>query len=129
MRERLAKEFELLKTRYPAVKYLEDGWFIVPDHPLPAGWNRSTTDVAIWAKPEYPGAQPYGIYVPIGIRFGQAVPQNYTEPTNPVPPDGQQWGIFSWTMEIGWYPTADVVSGSNLLKWSRGIEKRFAEGM
>ncbi len=128
MRERLAKELELLRTRYPAVRYIDDGWFIIPDHPLPAEWSSATTDLAIWAKLEYPGTQPYGIYAPAGLRFNGNQPGSYTEPASPGPPDGRTWGIFSWTMEAGWHPTADVASGSNLVKWSRGIEKRFLEG-
>jgi hypothetical protein len=118
-----------MRARYPTVRYLEDGWFIIPDHPLPAGWNRETTDAAIWARLEYPGTQPYGIYVPTGIRFVETVPNNYSDSANPAPPDSREWGLFSWTMELGWQPTADVAGGSNLLKWARGIEKRFAEGV
>lgn len=129
MRDRIAQELELLKKHYPEVQYMEEGWFKIPNYPLPAGWNRERTDVAFWARPEYPGTPPYGIYVPVGIQYDGKVPTNYSEPANPLPPFGGQWGILSWSVDSGWKPTADLVSGSNLMNWARGIAGRFKEGI
>lgn len=129
MRERLAQELELLKKHFPVVQYIEDGWFKIPNYPLQPGWNRENTDVAFWARAEYPGTPPYGIYVPIGIQYDEKVPTNYSEPGNPLPAFGGQWGIFSWAVDSGWRPTADLVSGSNLTNWARGIAERFQEGI
>ena len=129
MRERLAQELELLRKLFPDVQYMEDGWFKIPNHPLPPGWNRANTDVAFLARPGYPGTPPYGIYVPAGIQYQGSVPTNYSEPANPMPAFGGQWGILSWSVDSGWRPTADLVSGSNLMNWARGIAERFKEGI
>lgn len=129
MRERLGRELELLRRHFPAVEYVEDGWFRVPGYRLPPGWNRASTDIAFWARAEYPGTPPYGIYVPAGIRFKEQNPGNYQEPSSPQPPFGGTWGIFSWqTEEATWRPAATIEGGSNLLNWVRGVEQRFREG-
>jgi hypothetical protein len=100
----------------------------IPSYPLPPDWNRNVTDVAFQIKVEYPGTAPYGFYVPAGLLFRQKAPQSYTEPASSQPPFGGTWGMFSWQIETGWFPTADVVTGSNLLNWSRTFADRFAEG-
>jgi hypothetical protein len=129
MRERLTKELDLLRKHFSAVEYVEDGWFRVSDYSLPAGWNRASTDIAFCARAEYPGTPPYGIYVPVGIRFNEQVPASYQEPASQQPPFGGTWGIFSWQAEEAtWRPAATVEAGSNLSNWARGVEQRFREG-
>jgi hypothetical protein len=128
MRERLAQELELLRKHFPEVEYMEEGWFKIPNYPLTPGWNRVLTDVVFWARPEYPGTPPYGIYVPVGIQYNGQPPKNYTAPPSPAPPFAGEWGIFSWSVAAGWRATADLVTGSNLVNWARGIAERFREG-
>jgi hypothetical protein len=131
MSERLQKELELLKQRYPELVFLEEGmWVQIPNFPLPDGWNRKTSDVVFQIPPQYPGGPPYGILVPAGIQFKGTRPQNYTEPSDVRPPFEGEWGKFSWQPSDGqWNPTADIFSGSNLINWVEGFRQRFKEGI
>lgn len=128
---RIAQEIELLKRHYPLLEYNPNGqWILIPEYPLPADWNQETTSVAVKIEPSYPGAPPYGIYVPVGLRYQGSPPNNYREPVDVQVPFDGSWGIFSWSPEDGhWRPTGDLVSGSNLLNWVIGFKKRFEEGI
>lgn len=127
--ERILAEIELLKTIYPGLE-VKDNWVRIPDVKLPAGWNRSQTDVAFQIGDPFPGAPPYGLYVPAGLRFDSKIPDKYTEPASSIPPFAGSWAMFSWAVheDSDWRATADVRHGSNLLMWVRGFSQRFAEG-
>lgn len=131
MRERIQQELELLRKRYPDLEYQEEShWVRIPAYALPAGWNRPSTHVAFQIPTAYPGTPPYGIYVPAGLTFNAARPNNYTEPASTQPPFEGSWGIFSWAPADGqWRPTADRVTGSNLSNWASGFADRFREGV
>jgi len=127
--QRLDLELAALKHQYPEIRR-EEGWFLIPSYnTLAPGWSRSATPVAFLAPVGYPGAQPYGIYVPAGMTFNGAKPINYTEPAAATPPFGGQWGMFSWSPEDAWLPTAEVLGGSNLFQFAASIAKRFKEGL
>ena len=130
MEIRIREELALLRQRYDDLEYNEDGrWVRIPSYPLPEGWNRSLTDVIFQIPVGFPGTPPYGIYTPAGLLFKGERPNNYSEPTPTRPPFPGNWGIFSWMSDEGqWRPTADVVSGSNLLNWVVGFAARFREG-
>lgn len=132
MKDRIEKELTLLRERYPDLEYREEGrWVRVPRYPLPPGWNRAATDVAFQIPPAFPGTPPYGIYVPAGLTFNGARPDNYTEPASTQPPFDGTWGIFSWTTVDGqWRATAepDPIRGYTLLAWVNGFADRFREG-
>lgn len=129
MDERIKKELELLRRRNPELEYKEEGrWIRIPSYPLPKGWNRVSTDVAFQIIAGYPGAPPYGIYVPAGLLFNQGRPDNYTEPAQTQPPFPGTWGVFSWQVDGQWRATTDLVTGSNLLNWVMGFADRFREG-
>jgi hypothetical protein len=129
MEERIKKELDLLRKRYPDLEYREDGhWIRIPAYSLPAGWNRSSTDVAFQIPVGYPGTPPYGIYVPAGLMFKGNKPNNYQEPAQNQPPFEGSWGIFSWRPRDQWRATANLVTGSNLLNWVMGFADRFREG-
>lgn len=127
---RIEEEVALLKTRFPDAEYRPDGrWGRVPSYDLPSGWGPSSIQLAFLVPVEYPGAPPYGIYVPSGMRFGGRTPNNYTDTAPAQPPFGGTWGLFSWTTQDGlWHPAADVRKGSNLLHWVLGFRRRFEEG-
>ena len=128
MAERIQAELTLIRQVFPDVVYQEEGcWVCLPSYPLPEGWDRAATDLAFQISDGYPAAPPYGFYVPSGIQFEGAAPNNYTDPASNQPPFGETWGFFSWT-PIVWKPTADTPRGSNLLQWSRGFADRFQEG-
>lgn len=128
--ERIDAELSLIRTRYPDVDYAEAGdWVRVPSYALPEGWNRSATDVAFQIPTGYPGVPPYGIYVPSGLRFQGARPDNYTEPASAQLPYAGNWAMFSWQPADGeWRATTDLRNGSNLMNWIIGFGVRFKEG-
>lgn len=129
MEDRIQQELTLLRSRFPKLEYQEEGrWIRIPNYPLPEGWNLPTTDVAFQIPVGYPGTPPYGIYVPAGLTFSGASPDNYKEPAPTQPPFGGTWGIFSWAPEGPWRATADIVSGSNLLNLGMGFADRFRQG-
>jgi len=130
MPPRLAKEMELLKRAYPGLRHDGGNWFLVPDYPLPNGWSRAKTDVAFQVPPGYPATPPYGIYVPAGLRFRDAMPSNYQEPAGNAPAFPGTWGVFSWAPGDGeWQvPSLDIIGRASLLCFVRGFAARFSEG-
>ena len=130
MKERIEQELALLRRHWPDLEYQEEGhWIRIPSYPLPVGWNRSVTDVVFQIPVSYPGTPPYGIYTPAGLTFKDERPKDYVEPATQQLPFTGVWGIFSWTPVDGqWRPTADLLSGSNLLNWVMGFADRFREG-
>jgi hypothetical protein len=129
MNERIEAEFALIRSRYPAAEYQSDGhWIRIPAYSLPPGWSLSATDVAFPIPVGYPGVPPYGIYVPSGLLFQGAQPDNYTDPAGTQPPFQGSWAIFSWAPDGEWRATADIHNGSNLINWIAGFAVRFREG-
>ena len=131
MEERIQQELALLRARFRQLEYVASGhWVKIPGYLMPAGWNRTQTDISFQVPVGYPGTLPYGIYVPSGILFNSTRPNNYSEPAPTQPPFGGNWGIFSWTPGDGeWRPTASLSTGSNLLNWVLGFGDRFREGI
>lgn len=131
MKERIDKEIEMLCQRYPKLEFIEDGyWVRIPSYPLLQGWNRFSTEIAFQIPMGYPGTPPYGIYALAGLLFNESKPQNYTEPAPNQPPFSGLWGIFSWSPANGqWHPTADIITGFNLINWVIGFATRFREGL
>ncbi len=131
MDERIEIELALLRRYYPKVNYIENvQWVHLEDHPIPSDlpWNRKATDICFQVLPAYPGTPPYGFYVPAGMLCGGSPPESYTEPATNSPPFPGVWGLFSWTRETGWQPTADIHTGSNLLSFVTTFKDRFLEG-
>jgi len=131
LEKRLQQEHELLLKFYPTA--IRNGlWFLIPSYPVAndRGWNREVVNVAFQAQANHPAAAPYGFHVPSGMLCNGAKPANYTEPSQTIPPFGEAWGMFSWTLADGvpWIPQADLVSGANLLNFARSIGDRFREG-
>lgn len=129
--DRIAIELELLRGRWPSMEWADaERWVRIPRYPVPAeppAWNRRETDVAFQILNAHPGKPPYGLYVPVGIRFNGNLPANYQEPAANRPPFAGEWGVFSWTVE-DWRPHSDVRAGSNLVNWVAGFTHRFREG-
>lgn len=127
---RWQEELDLLRSQHPDVEFIETGyWVRVGRIARPAGWQPSESDVAFQIPAVYPGAHPYGFYVPAGSTFQGKAPGSYTEPGDPRPPFTGTWGKFSWQPEVSdWKPGGAARAGSNLLTWIRGIRARFEEG-
>jgi len=127
--ERIDQEVALLRQRFPSLERQGD-WIKLPDYPLPPGWNRNKTDVAFVIPPTYPGAPPYGFFVPVGLQFEGRFPGNYKEPASQVLPFEGNWGLFSWQPDGGqWQPKEQVTAGSNLMNWAESFANRFREGV
>lgn len=128
MQERILNEVEILTKAYPDLEYVPEGqWVKTSNYPLPAGWNKDSTDVVFQIPPGYPGAHPYGIYVPTGLCYQDKQPQNYTTPAKNNIPFKGSWGMFSWQPE-NWKPADKITAGSNLWTWMRSFSLRFKEG-
>lgn len=128
--ERIAAEVALLRTSYPDLEQRGD-WIRLPSLQLPQGWTPNPSDVAFLISDVFPGAPPYGIFVPSGLRFNGAAPGNYNDRAATQPPFGGVWGVFSWTVTdaADWRPTASVEHGVNLRQWVGGFHQRFGEGV
>jgi len=134
MRDRIAKELDLLKKYYPDIEVKEVGdstWFKIPSFVIPGEiWNKTTAAVCFEAKISYPGTPPYSFYVDGGLRSkdnADTKPQSYEEPAT-TPFDGT-WGRLSWQHDATWNPTEDLVAGSNLLNFVRSFGDRLKEGL
>lgn len=127
--ERLEEEYRLLLQRYPSAEFQEAGrWFLVHDYPLPDGWNRDKIDLAFQLPDGYPQTVPYGFYVPSGLRFGEALPGNFTDPTPACPSIGSGvWAFFSGNPDA-WSPAVEASEGSNVVTWVTAIGERLREG-
>ena len=128
---RIDEEIALLRERYPDLKYEPEGrWVLIPGYVKNAGnWLPAESELCFQIAPTFPGTAPYGFYVPVGIQFNGQKPDNYQEPAPNQPPFPSEWGMFSWTAEDGtWRPGATAKSGSNLVDWIRGFNKRFEDG-
>jgi hypothetical protein len=125
----LEEELMLIRSRFPDA-LLSGEWFHLGVVKVPnAGWNRATTEMVIRAPKGYPGATPYGVFVPMGMQANGATPDNYTEPAGEAPPFPGQWGVFSWQSQDGiWKPGSTPGNGSNLLNFALSAVLRLTQG-
>jgi hypothetical protein len=134
MRDRIAKELDLLKKYYPDTDAKEVGdstWFKIPSFLIPGEiWNKTSAAVCFEAKITYPGTPPYSFYIEGGLRSkdnADTRPKDYEEPA--ATPFNGTWGRFSWQHDSTWNPTEDLVAGSNLLNFVRSFGDRLKEGL
>lgn len=125
--DRVAAEFDLIKKRFPDAE-LKNGWILLPNYPLPAGWGRSSAPVATRFPPGYPSANPYGMFVPSDLAFQGQPPNNFIAQAGEQPPFPGRWGVLSWQLE-SWTPSAIVSAGTNFLNWIESFVARFKEGL
>ena len=128
MEARINEELALLRRHYDAVEYIETSeihWFRVEAVRTAPNWSSDTTVVAFSVTQGYPGAEPYGFYVPIELMYGGHPPDEHSAPYQP--PFTGTWRFLSWSPE-NWQQTADVTTGSNLWGWVRSFVRRFEEG-
>lgn len=123
--ERHDAELAMLQDHFSGVEFRE-GWFRIPEYLLPAGWNQRAIATAFKRNPGHPGAAPYGIYVPGGLRVNGKMPSNYAEPASEQPPFGGTWGVLSW-QPSAWSGATEQVVGWSLVDWARGFSVRFSE--
>lgn len=132
MTAHIEKELDILRSFYPKLTYIDNGqWVLIENYPIPPGlpWNCQKTNICFQIPVAYPGAAPYGFYVPVGILYdGRSPEHNYKGSPDNKPPFPGEWGFFSWALESGWKPTDDPHTGSNLLSFVTTFRDRFLEG-
>ena len=123
--ERLRRELELLRKRYPRIEHGADlDWFRIGDFPLPQGWNRKSTDILVIVPPAYPATPPDNFFVTPGLCTASgAPPGNYSENQSVL---GVTWAQFSFHAD-GWSPTDDPLEGDSLATFMFAVERRLGE--
>jgi len=124
--ERLLAEMEQLRRRHSTVQVGENNrWLMIPEYPLPLGWNRERTRLLVVIPPEYPHCPPDNFYVEVGLRLAanNQMPSNYSEGRCPV---GGQWGCFSFHAEV-WRPAPEIEKGDNILTFLTAARLRLQE--
>jgi hypothetical protein len=123
---RLTDELKHLQGQFKKAQQHEN-WFLLPNHPLPAGWSLKTANIAFRVLPGYPATPPYGFFVPNGLRFEGVFPSNYQEGVADVPPFEGQWAMFSWAPQE-WKSSHSIAAGFNLLNFALSFTVRLKEG-
>ncbi len=129
MSQRVLAERELLQLHYDRAEYHANGqlhWFLVNSIRTPAGWAPDRIPVVFFVTQGYPGAQPYGLFVPQELTH-QGKPPRENPPKHPPPFPGN-WRFLSWS-PTNWHATTDIQSGSNLWAWVRTFVRRLEEGL
>jgi hypothetical protein len=125
---RVEEELDLLRRNFPQLEYLADGqWVRIPEFGIPDSiWDQNCVEVCFQIPGQIPGQPPYGFYVRPNLNLKSGLPiGNYAFP---APTGfGVDWGKFSWQLLV-WAPTADLVSGTNMVNFVRSFVDRFAEG-
>lgn len=130
---RIREEFDLIIRRFPdAILSQCLTWIHFPKYKLPEGrnWNKSEIPVCINIPRGYPGAMPYGIYVPTDLRCNNQIPGSFQPKAKNSPSFPGDWGMFSWSPVNGqWKPSSDISKGSNLYNFLLTFQDRFNEGV
>lgn len=134
MNERIKTELDILGKYFKKIEYIEEGqWVLIEEYLLPEnmGWNQKEINACFQIPVAFPGAPPYGFYVPSGLLINENPPKtNYQDPSQNKPPfSADNWAFFSWVQELGWKPTDNPRTGSNILGFVRTFRNRFLEGI
>ena len=123
--ERRLREVEMLRKRYSRVEHGPNlDWLMFKEFPLPAGWDRESTDILVLIPPGYPETPPDNFYVPNGLRLqSNTVPGNFAEGQEIL---GAAWAQFSYHAET-WTPTHDLWNGDTLVTFMAAVERRLRE--
>ena len=126
MKERIRREVEPLRETYPNTQHGQNlDWVMIPDFPLPGGWNRNLTRLLFLIPTTYPHSAPDNFYVDSGLRLSDGrMPANYNEGQSV--PIGGAWGCFSWHPEK-WNPSDEILKGDNLLTFMKSVRLRLRE--
>src|SRR6267142_1780454 len=99
--------FGRIRFRYPEACWRQqsDGTalLLVPDYPLPRGWNKESAMIGFVVPTAYPAAQPDCFLAEAELRLANgAMPRNAGFQSF----DGAQWLWFSWHPS-SWLPNRD----------------------
>ncbi len=127
MQERVIQEIALLKELYPNLVHGQNfDWVMIPDYPLPEGYNRKAAKLMFLIPVTYPLSGPDCFYVDVGLRLTNGnMPSNYNEHMDV--PVGGSWGYFSWHPEI-WQAADEIRGGDSLLTFIKAVNLRLREG-
>lgn len=129
MTPRIESELALLRQHYHDVEHLAVNamhWFKVQMVNMPGGWTPAEIPTVFAITEGHPGAEPYGFFVPKTLNLNGTPPSEHGSPHQP--PFEGDWRFLSWA-PVGWKPTADVKTGSNLWGWVRSFSHRLREGV
>ena len=127
MIERVDAELAMVRAWYPDLELREGPPMTgrLPAYPVPSGWGVERVELVFQVPSEFPGQEPYGIW----IRPALVLP-NGSAPSNTSPPVatafGEGWQQFSFAPER-WAPGATPQAGSNLLTFIRSFGDRLRE--
>ena len=123
--ERRKTEFALLRQRYGDLEHGENlDWLIFKDFPLPAGWNKDTTELLVVIPAGYPTTAPDNFFVRNELRISDgSMPGNYSENQSVL---GSSWAQFSFHAKE-WNPSPDLDDGDSLLTFMLAVERRLRE--
>ena len=128
MEQRIQQELQLLRSRYEVEYQPEGRWVGLSPVPTGPGWSEDPVPTAFQIPAGYAATPPYGFYVPADLAWEGQRPKN-CQPAPPTqPPFGGPWMMLSGTHHEGWHPTADLLTGSNLLNWALSFQDRFRGG-
>ena len=116
----------MIRAWYPDLEFLEAQMAgRIPAYPIPPGWDRKTAELVFQVPPNYPGQEPYGIWIrPALVLPGGAAPTHSSGPVATA--FGNDWQQFSFAPE-GWTPGATPQAGSNMLGFIRSFTDRLKE--
>jgi hypothetical protein len=116
------QQLERLKREFPEASFESrpDGSLIVvvPDVPLPPGWNKQLATVVFHAPVGYPAAQPDSFWADPDLRLASGAQPKNTG-FQPTPSGGEPKLWFSWHIET-WNPNRD-----SLLSYLKAIQNRL----
>ena len=129
MNTRIESELALLRQHFDHVEYVLENnmhWFKVQSLKMPDGWSPARIPVVFSVTEGYPGAEPYGFFVPVELNLDGTQPTDGEAPNQP--PFDKSWRFLSWS-SVEWQPTADLRTGSNLWNWVQTFPHRMREGV
>ncbi|MEU6546470.1 E2/UBC family protein [Streptomyces sp. NPDC046859] len=125
--ERLAREEELLRQAFPNATIDAEALVVaLRDHPLPAGWSHTDTDVLFAVPVNYPAGQPDNICARPDLTLADGATPGNSQGIQQYA--GRSWLQFSYHIDPSdWQPHVDPALGSNLTDYLAGALSRFEE--
>src|SRR5579859_5412412 len=114
MLERRKQELGLVEKKFGKITIGDNlEWVIVEEYPVPPGWTKTSTGLMVLIPSGYPMTPPDNFYADNDLKLvGDA---QLTNADYNVPQIGRSWLRFSYHIEAGWNPHADLLQGHNLL--------------
>ncbi len=127
MIERRKQELHLVEAAYGELEISPNlDSVIIKRWSLPPGWNKPETAVLVMIPAGYPMTPPDNFYTDNDLRLANGTSPGNSSPNQPQ--IGRQWVRFSYHVESAdWRPSADLLSGHNLLTFLTGVAKRLSE--